>query len=229
MDIRVEPRDDLTVDELRELSNKAGVEFSQAIEQFRVTAALAVGPSVSQTTTPTKVGFQFLSASKDKLIQAQTDGWSFSKLAPYDSWDSFSAQGRQLWTMYREIAQPKKIARVALRYVNRLDLPIPFDDFKRYLRTAPEIAPDLPQGLSNFFMQVQIPQVDMEALLVINMTMAHPPAEGLASVILDLDLFRQSNLPNDEEALWQYFEQLRARKNTAFEACITDAMRERFY
>jgi uncharacterized protein (TIGR04255 family) len=66
-------------------------------------------------------------------------------------------------------------------------------------------------------------------MLVINMTMVPPPTATVASVILDLDLFRTTKLPNMEEQIWGFFEQLRTRKNQAFEACITDAMRKRFY
>ena len=230
MDIRVRPRDDLNVDDLRQLSKGAGgEEFAQANEQYNITAVVAPGSPTTQTTVPTKVGFQFRNSSGDKVVLAQIEGWSFSKLAPYENWEEFRKQGRELWTKYRDFVQPKEILRVAVRYVNRLDLPLPFDDFKKYLRTVPEISSDLPQALSNFFLQAQIPQLDLEALLVINMAIVPPPTPTVASVVLDLDLFRTTNLPQTEEKIWEYFEQLRVRKNKAFEACITDAMRERFY
>lgn len=230
MDIRVQPRDDLNVDELRELSKGTdGEDFAAVNDQYRIDAAISPGSPPTQTTTPIKIGFQFRNASADKIIQAQLDGWSFSKLAPYDCWEKFQTQGRELWNIYRDIARPKQIMRVAVRYINRLDLPLPFDDFKKYLRTVPEISPELPQGLSNFFLQAQIPQFDLEATLVINMTIVTPPIDTVASIILDLDLFRTANPPQTEEQIWEYFEKLRSGKNRAFEACITDAMRERFY
>jgi uncharacterized protein (TIGR04255 family) len=230
MDIRVQARDGLTAEELRVLSKGTGEDFAQVKERLHVATRITPGPlATSQMMSPTKVGFEFRNAAGDKVVQAQLDGWSFSKLAPYESWEVFRDEGRELWTRYRELAQPKQISRMALRYINRLDLPLPFDDFKKFLRTVPEIAPDLPQALSNFFLQAQIPQLDLEAMLVINMTMVPPPTATVASIVLDLDLFRTTNLPNTEDELWSFFEQLRARKNQAFEACITDAMRERFY
>lgn len=230
MDIRLQSRDGLSVDELRELSKGGGgEEFGAVNEQYNITAAIVTGSPTAQTTAPTKVGFQFRNAMADKVMQAQLGGWSFSKLAPYDCWEKFQQQGRELWNAYRAIVQPKQIIRVAVRYINRLDLPLPVDDFKKYLRTVPEISPDLSQVLSNFFLQAQIPQLDLEATLVINMTQVPSPADTAVSIILDLDLFRIINIPQDEDGIWEYFEQLRLRKNIAFEACITDAMRERFY
>jgi uncharacterized protein (TIGR04255 family) len=83
MDIRIQPRDDLSVDDLRELSKGAGEEFVQANEQYRLSAVVAPGSPTTQTTTSTKVGFQFQNAAGDKLVQAQIDGWSFSKLTPH--------------------------------------------------------------------------------------------------------------------------------------------------
>jgi uncharacterized protein (TIGR04255 family) len=230
MDIRVQPRDGLAVEQLRSLSTGSIEGFSQTSERLQISTSIAPGQeSATQTMTPTKVGFEFRNAAGDKVVQAQLDGWLFSKLAPYERWETFRDEGRALWTKYRGIAEPKQITRMALRYVNRLDLPLPFDDFRKFLRTVPEIAPDLPQALSNFFLQVQIPQLDLEAMLVINMTMTPAPSAAVVSVILDLDLFRTTNLPKSEDQIWDYFEQLRTKKNQAFEACITDAMRERFY
>ncbi len=230
MDIRTQPRDGLNVDDLRGLSKGGGgEEFGTVNDQYSVTAAIVTGSPIAQATAPTKVGFQFRNALADKVMQAQLNGWSFSKLAPYDCWEQFQQQGRELWNAYRAVVQPKQIIRVAVRYINRLDLPLPVDDFKKYLRTVPEISPDLPQELSNFFLQAQIPQVDLEATLVINMTIAPPATDTVVSIILDLDLFRTVNLPQTEDEIWKYFELLRLRKNKAFEACITEAMRERFY
>jgi uncharacterized protein (TIGR04255 family) len=161
MDIRVQSRDDLEVEELRSLAKGSGEEFLQTNERFSIRATITGGsPVATQTTTPTKVGFEFRNSTGDRVLGAQIDGWSFSKLTPYEKWEVFQRQGRNLWNKYRDLARPKQIQRAALRYVNRLDLPLPIDDFKQYLRTVPEIAPDLPQGLSNFFLQAQIPQID---------------------------------------------------------------------
>jgi uncharacterized protein (TIGR04255 family) len=229
MEIRVRARDALDVDALRALSQASEEEFPHTNEQYSVETVIATGPPTVQTITPQKLGFQFRNAAGDKVIRVQTDAWSFSKLAPYQSWEAFRDQGRELWAKYRELMHPEQITRVAVRYVNRLDLPLPFDDFKQFLRTVPEISPDLPQGLSNFFLQAQIPQLDIEALLILNMMLVPPPNPTVSSVVLDLDLFRSTNLPHSEEAIWAYLEVLRVRKNVAFEACITDAMRKRFY
>jgi uncharacterized protein (TIGR04255 family) len=46
------------------------------------------------------------------------------------------------------------------------------------------------------------------------------------SLILDLNLFTDQNLPLDDNAIWDILEAFGKRKDEAFEACITDKTRE---
>jgi len=205
-----------------------GSDFVVGLDQFSVTGAIHIGAPTTQAITPTKEGLQFATKPAAKILQAQRSGWTFNKLAPYESWESFSSEGRELWHKYREIARPEGIVRVALRYVNRLDLPLPMVDFKEYILTIPDIAPALPQSLSGFFMQLHIPQVDIDALAVLNVAMVPPEAANTCSIVLDIDVFRTETVAQGEDDLWAYFEILREKKNHIFESCITEAMRRRF-
>src|SRR5207237_2951106 len=117
------------------------------------------------------------------------------------------------------------ITRIGVRYINKIDIPLPAVDLKQYLRTAPDISPDMRQGIAGFFMQLQIPQEDLKAMLYVNEALIPPPNPNVISVILDLDLFRGEDLPTNDEDLWQIFEQFRDRKNQLFEAYITDRTR----
>ena len=77
-------------------------------------------------------------------------------------------------------------------------------------------------------MQLRIPQNDIKSFALINETIVEPAGPGIASVVLDIDIFRTQELPSDEEEIWRFFEILHARKNDVFEACITDRARELF-
>lgn len=186
------------------------------------------GEGPTATARQTHKGFVFISHDERQSFQARLDGFAFSRLAPYDRWETFQPEARRLWSIYRSATNPESIVRLALRYVNKLDIPLPVLDMKDYLRTGPEIAPELPQGLSRFFMQLEIPQEDLESSLVLNEALVPPPRANLASVLLDIDIFRQENVPNDEDGIWAFFERLRRRKNQVFEACITDRTKELF-
>lgn len=85
MDIRVAHRQDLDVGEFSALGS--GSEFSESADQFSVSGAIAIGAPATQIITPVKEGVQFTTKAKDKVFQAQRNGWAFNKFAPYDSWE----------------------------------------------------------------------------------------------------------------------------------------------
>ncbi len=177
-------------------------------------------------TRQTPLGLLMASADGKQVFQARQDGMTFSRLAPYGRWQIFRDEARRLWTLYRELTNPQQLLRVTVRYINRLDLPSAFVDLKEYLRTSPEISPALTQELSGYFMQLQLPQHDLKALLVLNQATVPSPSPEQASLLLDIELSRDIDLVNDEVFLWDYLEQLRLRKNQIFNGCLTEKMKE---
>ena len=183
------------------------------------------GPSIKIDASREHHGFLFRSKDGLRIFQATLSGFTFNRLGPYDTWEEFSGDARRLWEVYKAVCKPSSVVRVALRFINRLDLPGPTLDFNEYLRTVPEVSPVLPQGLSGFFMQLQIPQEDLNCTLIINEAFTPPTSPELVSVILDFDLFREHIWQSDDKEIWRFIEELRHRKNLAFEASITDKTR----
>jgi uncharacterized protein (TIGR04255 family) len=192
------------------------------------TGLFEMGPRVSAAASSQHVGFMYSSSDQKQVYQTGLDGFSFSRLAPYESWELFNKEARRLWQIYRERLKPAAVNRLAVRYVNRLDILGAHVETKDYLRTQPEIAADLPQALAGYFMHLQIPMDDIRCMLLVNQTIGESPKAGCVGLILDIDLFRADDIPKDEGGIWQLFETLRDRKNEIFEACITDRARELF-
>lgn len=172
-------------------------------------------------------GVKFASADGKYVWQARRNGMALSRLAPYESWEPFRDEARRLWNLYRESAHPESIERLAVRYINRIDIPLHEVDLKEYLRTGPEISSDLPQKLSAFFMQLRIPTSDKREVLI-NQTLVPPSAENTTSVVLDIDLAQRNDVAQVDSEIWNTFEELRVQKNAIFEACVTDKTRELF-
>ncbi|MFN0169337.1 MAG: TIGR04255 family protein [Bryobacteraceae bacterium] len=137
-------------------------------------------------------------------------------------------EGRRLWEIYSRVVGPRRITRVAVRYINQIDIPLRAIDYKDYFRTTPEVSPVLPQGISGFFMQLQFPQADFGGVLILTQTAIPPPSEDMNSVILDLDVFKESTELASDSEVWGLIETLRNRKNEFFEGCLTDKARELF-
>ncbi|MBI5863447.1 MAG: TIGR04255 family protein [Planctomycetes bacterium] len=228
IDLRVELAANLPVSDLQKARLGQESAYPQVEAVNVAVGQMEFGERVSTAATTKQIGFWFRSSDGKQLYQARLDGFTMNRLAPYESWEPFRTEARRLWDVYRSIAKPKKVVRIALRYVNRLDLPLPVHDFRDYLRTAPEISADLPQNLAGYFMQIAIPQDDIGAVAMLNEALIEPAAPNVASVVLDIDLFRTAELPTSDESLWILFEDLHDRKNDIFEACITDQARELF-
>ena len=205
--------------------------YTSGEKLFAARGQMLFVPEANPVTTASSEPLGFLFRSDDGLhiYQARTNGFTFSRLAEYTSWGEVSAEARRLWDKYRVRATPSRITRIAVRYVNRLDLPLPIKDFSDYLRTAPQLSTDLPQGLSGYFMQLQLPLPDIRGTCVINQTIIEPPVKpNTVPLVLDIDVFRAEELPVSEAQLWEQLEQLRHAKNFVFESCITDEARRLF-
>jgi uncharacterized protein (TIGR04255 family) len=189
-----------------------------------VQGQFSAGDEIGASATQTEMGFAFSSGDGKQILQARRDGFTFSRLRPYGSWPELRDEAHRLWHVYREAVNPEKITRVAVRYINQIDIPLAATDYKEYFRTIPEVSPDLPQGLSGFLMQLQFPQTDFWGMLVL--TQATLPY-ATNSVILDLDVFKVTTMVSDED-LWGMIETLRDRKNEFFEGCITERTRALF-
>ncbi len=185
------------------------------------------GPQLSDKIGGTD-GYFFSSSDGKNIVQCRLDGFTFNRLKPYDRWETFRDEALHLWEVYKAIAQPTQIIRVALRYINRIEIPVPFRDFKDYVLTGPEIAPGLPQGLAGFFLQLRLPAADAATQIVVTETMEPITETRRLPFILDIDVFREAAYDVDEPASWEMLEELHDLKNDVFFKSITAKARELF-
>ena len=179
-------------------------------------------------TSEQQMGFWFRSEDNLQTFQATLEGFAFNRLAPYESWEVFSRDARRLWEIYKEVCRPTHVTRAAIRYINQINIPInQLIELKDYLKTVPEVSPNLSQNaLQTFIMQLQIPQRDLDSMLIINEAIAPPTHPDFVTIVFDLDLFRQEVWNSNSEEIWLFLDKLRDRKNEVFEASITDKTRE---
>jgi uncharacterized protein (TIGR04255 family) len=196
--------------------------------ELRADLGAAETPQVTQTASAEPFGYQCVSEDRRQIVQPRVNGFVFSRLRPYDRWATFKSEARRLFELYTATFGVRTVQRVAIRTINRLDIPGPQVDFKHWIRTCPEVSPALPQGLAGFFMQLHQPYDDVKAQCIINETLVPPEVPNTVAVILDIDLFREEEIPQEPDGLWALLEQLRQKKDEIFLGCITDRMREVF-
>lgn len=178
-------------------------------------------------------GFFFISDDNKKIVQARLDGFTFSKIKPYHTWKSFCEEAYQLWHLYINIAQPQKINRLALRYINRIE--IPFEglfELKDYLRTVPEIPEDLAVVLRGHFMQLVVSHKDYEPSVgIISQSFEQTSQQNILPIIFDIDVFQEVSLnprENDDEVKRIFEENLRNFRTAIFFKSITKKTEDLF-
>ena len=184
------------------------------------------GGLLTATAKQDKIGYAFVGGEGRHVVQFRVNGFTFTRLAPYQTWEQLRNEAKTLWDSYRQIVGAVPVVRVGLRYVNQLDLPMPMRDFRDFIRLYPEVSSDLAQQLAGFFLQVQIPQEDLGAMLIVNEAMVPPSGPDVASVVLDIDVFKQGLRLESDDDVWNTMDALRLRKNLVFESCITNNTRE---
>lgn len=171
-------------------------------------------------TSATQNGYRFQSADAAQVVQARTDGIAISRLRPYRDWVSLIAEARDVWEAYSEATGAPQVSRLALRYINRIEIPLPFSDFKEYFLTIPEVASGIPQGLAAFFMRLTIPFEPIGAFAIINQTIdVSVDSRERLPVIFDIEVNRIGKVEGAE--LWSMLESLRAAKNQIFFRSLT--------
>ncbi|MBD2298205.1 TIGR04255 family protein [Nostoc sp. FACHB-87] len=226
IDIQVQLPQEVKLEVLAQVYSSIQSEYPNFEEMLVFQGQMIAGASVEATASQSQIGYRAFSKEQKQILQVRLDGFTFSRLAPYDCWETFRDEAKRLWSIYQSLTNPAAITRLAVRYINRLDIPLPVSDLNNYLRTFPEVSSDLPQGLSGYFMQLQIPQEKLATMLVLNQALVPPPTPNFISILLDLDLFLERDIPQNEIELWEIVEQMHEQKNKAFEACITEHTRE---
>jgi uncharacterized protein (TIGR04255 family) len=232
LDIRVELPPSFEFSKLGNLYKAVNSDYPRFENTLAIENNLLTGQSITHQTTTTFTGFRFWHKHQKQVIQAQLDGFTFSRLTPYEGWEAFSKEAKRLWEIYCEVTEPQHITRIALRYINRFDFPLPMQDFSDYLRTTPNVPSDLTDGISDYLMQLRIPEPELPdhgSSGWLSLTEAILPSEGdpsTVSVILDIELSYETDLNRKTKDCWELFEKMHNRKNEVFEACITDKTRE---
>ena len=230
LDIQVEPAEGMNMEQIGTFFDRVKGRYPEKELRAQGAAVIRISPPGSSVDTPSMqpVGYLYRSPEEKTAVQARIDGYTFNKFNPYDHWGAFNAEARELWQHYVETAKPNRLKKLALRYINRIEIPLPIRDFKDYLLTIPEIAPGLPQSLAHFIMRLVVPNPEIEATAVINVVMDQSSSAQILPIIFDVDVFKITNYAGTSEEIWNDFDQLRVFKNEIFFNSITDKAKELF-
>lgn len=174
-------------------------------------------------------GYRYQSSNGTKIVQLRDDGFTYNKLKPYNSWEDVRDEALRIWNLYTDLVKPEFINRIALRYINNLNAPLPMNDFKVYLTCPPEVPQGLPQNISSFLYRVVVPQSDNRITAIITQALeAKVDFKDKLPIILDIDVFKITPEGFLEENISAILEKLRTLKNQIFFNSVTKKLLEAY-
>jgi uncharacterized protein (TIGR04255 family) len=185
--------------------------------EFRIEAGKLVTPRQQD------LGFlgTFLATDDGSMIaQFRADGFTLNNVVNYVGGDRLLDEALELWDRYAAIARPAAVSRVALRFLNRLELPLEQgQEFSRYLTTRIELPQGVPQMVSSFVNRV-VSHDETGATVIVTQKLDRPTMP--LPVIIDVDGFFEREFEISGSELGPALQTLRALKNRCFFALLTN-------
>ena len=230
VDVRVRCESPPGVHVLKAAAARCKSDYPVQQEQRFWTGVIQLGADSTSTFTQRQGprGVVLRSADDRRVVQFRVDGFSFSHLRPYDSWDSLRKDARAMWLRYAEAVSPREVTRCAVRYINRIEFPHEDVDLHDWLETAPVVAPSLGVDVADFLMRLVLPHGSGDSVAILTLASDRGGDPPRAAVVLDIDAFAELRLQPGDPLLWERLEALRAFKNDVFFKTITRKTRGLF-
>lgn len=170
------------------------------------------------------VGLKLTSPDGSNVAQLRNNGFTFSRLKPYQSWDQLRRDAWSLWDRYREVVQPEGVTRVAGRFINEFRLPPKGAALTDYFKTPPEIPDGVPNRVTSMLYRYVLAPEDG---VVSNVSLATGNSESpqeYSIMILDIDCYVRDDWVADDASIGEQFEKIRDMKNRIFYGSITPRM-----
>jgi uncharacterized protein (TIGR04255 family) len=199
--------------------------------------AFTIDPAnIANSRPPQPRGFKITNADAARVLVMLPETISVIRLPPYTRWEDLLENAKNIWAALKKITGHPPLARLSVRYINRIDIKRPAETREAPFALAAyfNLGLILPQAnialpLEGFHLNCQLG--DQNNLLRSTIQFAAVPSPPLIDHIaftLDIDVSTVAPLPMRDADMWTLAETLRQRKNAIFEASITDQTRSLF-
>ncbi|GIW94691.1 MAG: TIGR04255 family protein [Pirellulaceae bacterium] len=190
-------------------------------------AQIAVGPDQAMAGVRQLPSWmQFVSDEKHRMIQLAENLVVVNQLAPYTHFEDWEPEIYRAFELYREVAHPKSVVRLGMRYINRVVIPAETFRMEEYFTIYPALPKVLGNTYRSFLVQVDSHREGQNHVILITFGTAPPPEQTQLAhaFVLDFyDILEDQCL--DAERFRKEVERAHENIVAVFEASITDRLR----
>jgi uncharacterized protein (TIGR04255 family) len=205
--------------------NKFKRNYSEHTNNIEVSTEMSVNGVSSQHK---KIGYRCKTPDQLQIMIVNVNLVSISQLAPYPGWSEFCARVmRDLDTNF-EVLGRRKISRIGMRYINRIDVPDRLAKVSDYLNIYP-VMPDIGRvGEGQFAIQTTQQLEGGRFGVTIQSASVPSPVPQSTSFLLDIDISTTLDIPSKSDHICNLLNEMRISKNSMFEALIKESSRGLF-
>ena len=222
LDVRIETEEPVDPDRLRELLES--LDGFPEVHELTADSLRLHFPSELQPGSPAEagnvVGVRGISRDRDWAIDLRQHGVTFSRRAPYPTWEEYSARSRPLVGGFLEVAKPQHVVRLALRYINHFRLPD--RDPTDYFVALPSFPGSLGLPVDHILFAITARDPESGHSAHVTHVLLDDLAPERIGFLLDIDVFSDNRFGPRTDQFWGTFEELRHFKNRLFFELITE-------
>lgn len=164
------------------------------------------------------------------IVQIGTRIFGVIAPAPYTGWEELFDRFVEDWAAAKKIWKYRPISRIGVRYLNRIDLVpdadgvVEYEDFLNLRINLPENFP----SIFNYDLGFQSGIEEIRCGVNVRSGIVEPAVPGRTSFTLDIDVWRQADVPQKDAEVFELLGLMREAKNELFETFITDEARKIF-
>ncbi len=195
------------------------------IEQQLSLKADASGLSQNFVSTPRAV---MLSQDRTSLVQVGQSLLSINHLKPYAGWENFRPKIKLAYDTIRKVTDIEGIDRMALVYVDRIEIPGEDIEMEDYFNFYPYLGPELPQSHVNYMVACAFPYNDERDLCKIQLTAAMPTKKDHLASLLTTEYFLAKKKTVSPDNALEWMEQAHTTVRELFKGSITEKLENLF-
>lgn len=177
---------------------------------------------------PHYTGYLFRSTDEKQVVQFRLDGFTFSRLRPYEDWITLKKEATRLWEIYVNATKPVSVLKLSARYINEIGIPKNAETLHDWIQASPVLPEGTGVAMRGYF-QVVFGVDGATSLETMVTQMLKPvqkdPAEDF--LLLDIDVFRKGKFEVNEK-VWKTLDDCRDVKNTIFFKTLTEKLVARY-